>query len=146
MFVKFAMNGADDVLKYQKWKGCSVEKRSIALGRPGDTEKLHKAVTRARIDVEQGYFIIGPELPDTSSSAVRKALRDGDTEALGGQLHPAVAEWCLSCGPYQPRHSATAAKITVAKIDIPTMDADSLKKVRMPNRDGFTILYKNGVN
>ena len=25
------------------------------------------------------------------------------------------------------------------------MDADSLKKVRMPNRDGFTILYKNGV-
>ena len=55
---------------------------------------------------------MGPELPDISSTAVRKALQEGDGEALKGLLHPSVAwrktksssiqvaEWLLEKGIY----------------------------------------------
>jgi len=101
--VRFTLNGADDVLKYEKWKGCSANQRSIAMGRPGLTERLCVEVRQAGIDTEKGWFILGPELPDISSTAVRKALGGGNMTALDGLLHPRVAQWCLSEGPYKPK-------------------------------------------
>jgi len=109
-FVRFALNGADDVLKYQKWNGCSADRRFITMGRPGATQKLHTAVRCARIDPDLGWFIIGPELPDISSTAVRKALGDGDMAALEGLLHPEVAHWCLSYSPYKPKVAVPVVK------------------------------------
>eukprot|EP00440_Ansanella_granifera_P061532 gb/GFBE01066712.1/.p1 GENE.gb/GFBE01066712.1/~~gb/GFBE01066712.1/.p1 ORF type:complete len:274 (+),score=50.08 gb/GFBE01066712.1/:1-822(+) len=99
--VRYSMNGADDVLKYEKWNGCSESKRAIAMGRPGFTDKVRTKATRAKADSQNGYFILGPELPDISSSRVRSALKSGDLEELGQLLHPEVVRWCLSQGPYK---------------------------------------------
>lgn len=99
---RFSLNGADDVLKYEKWRGCGRNKRSITMGRPGETEKLLGKIRKAGIDPEQGWFIVGPELPDVSSTAVRKALAAADIETLHTMLHPHVAEWCLTESPYRP--------------------------------------------
>ena len=43
-FVKWVVNGADDVVKYRKWTSCGPGNRLITIGRPGDTEKVRKAV------------------------------------------------------------------------------------------------------
>jgi len=102
--VRFCLNGADDVLKYQKWRQCSPQHRLITMGRPGGyTEKLRSAVCRAGIDPEEGNFILGPELPDVSSTEVRRACKVGDNERLSQLLDSRVAAWCLSEGPYRPR-------------------------------------------
>ena len=102
-FVHFKLNGADDVLKYQKFKGASTARRSIAMGRPGVTEKLRAAVRKAGIDVEKGEFFIGPELPDISSTEVRSTCRAGDVVKLNQLVESHVAIWCMSKhSPYQP--------------------------------------------
>jgi len=102
-FVRYAMNGADDVLKYQKWKGCGPQRRGIVMGRPGVTERLAAQIRKSGLDIESGCFIVGPELPDISSTAVRAACAKGDRDALLGLLHPQVAEWCLTESPYKPK-------------------------------------------
>lgn len=102
-FVRFALNGADDVLKYRKWKSCSADKRAIAMGRAGMTEKLRTEVRRSGLDLERGWFIFGPELPDISSTAVRAAVGTGDLTALNRMLHPHVIQWCLTESPYKPK-------------------------------------------
>jgi broad specificity phosphatase PhoE len=48
------------------------------------------------IDTDDANFVLGPELPDISSSAVRAATVAGDQEALKRLAHPAVEEWLLS--------------------------------------------------
>jgi len=102
--VRFSLNGADDVLKYQKWRHCSREHRLITMGRPGGyTEKLKTAIRRAGIDPEEGNFIVGPELPDVSSTEVRRVCRMGDVECLSQLLDSRVAAWCLNEGPYRPQ-------------------------------------------
>merc|ERR1719220_3234213 len=94
------MNGADDVVKYGKWSWASRRARFITMGRPGYTEGVVKGMKGAGVDPEQGYFILGPELPDISSTAVREALATGDRKALEGLLHPKVAEWCIEHGAF----------------------------------------------
>jgi len=102
--VRLNLNGADDVLKYQKWNRCGPQHRLITMGRPGGyTERLKAAIRRARIDPEEGTFIIGPELPDVSSTEVRRACRVGDIERLSQLLDSRVAAWCINEGPYRPR-------------------------------------------
>jgi nicotinic acid mononucleotide adenylyltransferase len=100
-FVKFSLNGADDVVTYQKWNGSRESNRFITMGRPGYTEKVVAAMHKAKIDPQQGFFILGPELPDISSTEVRRALRARDLNTLEGLLHPAVLQWCLEKGPYK---------------------------------------------
>lgn len=106
-FVHFTLNGADDVVKYGKfrWPTDSTH-RYITMGRPGDTEKVRQGMERANIDPEKGHFILGPELPDISATEAREALRQGNQRMLQELLHPKVIEWCGRNGPYQPREEA----------------------------------------
>lgn len=99
-FVHFTMNGADDVAKYKKFLWSSPTSRFITMGRPGSTEEVVKGMARAGIDPDDGYCILGPELPDISSTAVRRALKQGDQGSLASLLHPRVAEWCLENKPF----------------------------------------------
>ena len=95
-FVQYHLNGADDVLNYEKWTWAVDENnRFIALGRPTYTERLRELAP------ETPLFLIGPELPDISSSQVRDALYEEDFEALAKLLHPAVVAWCLHHSPYR---------------------------------------------
>ena len=48
--------------------------RMITMGRPGATEAVERAARRAGVDLDAGRFIMGPELPDISSSEAREAL------------------------------------------------------------------------
>lgn len=93
-FIQYHMNGADDVLKYEKWNWAVEDERYITVGRPGYTEKLQSLAKETKL------FLIGPELPEISSSQVRTALFEQDNETLQRFLHPAVASWCLSHSPY----------------------------------------------
>jgi len=105
-FVHYSLNGADDVVKYQKWLGSGPKSRFVTMGRPGFTEKVLAGMRKARINPDDGFCLVGPELPDISSTAVRTALRELDIDALNGLLHPAVSNWCLSESPYSLQTSA----------------------------------------
>ena len=39
-FTNFTMNGADDVVKYSKWRSATADQRQIAFGRQGSTQKM----------------------------------------------------------------------------------------------------------
>lgn len=101
--IQFSLNGADDVVTYRKWAGSGPHHRFVTMGRPGYTQRLLSGLRKAKIDPDDGYCIVGPELPDISATAVRKALYNNDEDALNSLLHPAVAHWCQSRGPYRPR-------------------------------------------
>merc|ERR1711988_429482 len=82
-FVHFIMNGADDVVKYRKWTYAKHGNgRYITMGRPGDTQKVVAGMRSAGIDPEAGAFVLGPELPDMSSTDARAAVTRGDRAAL----------------------------------------------------------------
>ena len=99
-FVHFYMNGADDVVRYRKYR-VGPQHRMIVLGRPGYTAKALAGASRAGIDLQSGHLVIGPELPDISSSAAREALARGDRARAAALLHPAVLEWCEKHGPWR---------------------------------------------
>ena len=105
-FVHFYINGADDVVRYRKFADVGPQYRMIVLGRPGYTEKALAGAQRAGIDLDAGNFVMGPELPDISSSAAREALARGDRAGAAALLHPAVLEWCEEHGPWR---AATAS-------------------------------------
>lgn len=96
-FVKFSLNGADDVAKYRKWSQASRAHRLITMGRPGDTEKVLAGMRKSNVDQDDGFFIMGPELPNISSTRLRRLLRRGQTSAeeLGDLVDAAVGEWCI---------------------------------------------------
>ena len=54
---------------------------------------LASGAVKDGVDLDDGYFVVGPELPEVSSSAARKALIAGDESAIESYLHPAVIEW-----------------------------------------------------
>ena len=54
-FTIVALNGADDVLTYSKWRGASEADPQVAIGRAGDTSKLIEASRGAK------GFLIGQE-------------------------------------------------------------------------------------
>lgn len=97
-FVHFCMNGADDVVRYRKYQWSGPQSRFITMGRSGFTEEVQKGMAQARVDPDDGFFILGPELPDISSTAVRVALQESDMDALDGLVHPRVAGWCIEKG------------------------------------------------
>lgn len=94
-FIVFCMNGADDIVKYGKCSWSGPKSRFIAMGRPGYTDVLSKDMEEAGIDRDAGFFIMGPELEDVSSTLVREALVKGNELALDGLLDPRVTEWCI---------------------------------------------------
>jgi len=100
-FVTWWLNGADDVVKYKKWEKAGENSRRITMGRPGDTEAVAAAIQQTPLD--PNHFLLGPEMPDVSSTKVRALLRARDDRALTDMLHPAVMAWCYENSPYQPR-------------------------------------------
>lgn len=96
-FTQFQLNGADDVGRYHKWLGASRGHRLITMGRPGETEKVLKGVKKAKIDLDDGIFIMGPELPDISSTKLRSQLMKGekDPHRLSDLVNLKVAAWCI---------------------------------------------------
>ena len=68
------------------------------MGRPGDTERVLAGARDAGLDLDDGNFVMGPELPNISSTAARAALAQKDMPALKRLLHPRVAAWCLENG------------------------------------------------
>lgn len=118
----FELNGADDVVKYGKfWSQESA--RMIVMGRPGSTEAVREGMANARdrfgqpspIDADDTNFILGPELPDISSSAARKATVARDKVELQKLVHPAVAEWMLKAQQHQSRRSPPLFSVDMVK-------------------------------
>ena len=112
-FIRYEMNGADDVLKFEKWKHCKGGRRLITMGRPGFTEEVTERSMAFGVDLHKGNFIMAPELPDISSTEVRKALREEHGKPLEESiprlahlLHPIVAEWLLKSAIYVPESPA----------------------------------------
>jgi len=99
-FVSYVMNGADDVVKYKKWTD---HHRQIVMDRPGSDLWSH--LRRNKVH-SSDRFVVGPKLEDISSSKVRKALMNGDSNSLKAMLHVDVARWCWDHGPYRPPRSA----------------------------------------
>ena len=105
--VHFYMNGADDVLRNRKWAWAGPQVRMITMGRPGDTSNVIAQARGAGVDLDEGHFIMGPELPDISSSDVRKALACGDLAGAARLLHPDVLAWCVEHGVWRDAASET---------------------------------------
>ena len=99
-FTVWMLNGADDVVRYEKWEWASPGQPFITMGRKGESAPILKAIIRERLTSEA--FILGPDLPDISSTAARMALRRADVATLEACLHPGVAAWLSQHGPYQP--------------------------------------------
>jgi hypothetical protein len=102
-FERIKLNGADDVIEYEKWKKCSPTSRMIGMQRPGIG--LLEKVKHAK-EYKEGSFIIGPMLEDISSSAVRKAITEGDQRKLASVVYQSTLEWCVHSGkcPYKPQN------------------------------------------
>jgi hypothetical protein len=94
-FVDFDMNGADDVVKYEKWRFTGPKNRMITMGRPGSTQEVLQGMRGCAIDPDDGNCFLGPELPDISSTEARDLSAKGDQKELLTLLHPAVADWLL---------------------------------------------------
>jgi len=108
-FCVFDMNGADDVLKYEKWTHANADNKMIIMGRPGSTLAVRRGMERARVDANQGHCILGPELPSISSTAARSASKSGDAKALVQLVHPEVAQWLLHMDGHA--HAASSAAL-----------------------------------
>jgi len=102
-FIEFDMNGADDVVKYHKWNivTCDDVTRMFVMGRPGFTPTVLQAMEALRIDPDDGRHIVGPELPDISSTAARDAGKRGDVTTLLSIVHPSVASSLLKINGHE---------------------------------------------
>ena len=147
-FVRFIMNGADDVLNYKKWEMCrdSSYTRLITMGRPGFTEGVRDGMREIGINPDthpngNEFFILGPELPSVSSSAVRNALQTGHIQVLkdGNMLHPSVLKWCLEhpdspyrtdSGSDQIREKVKEAQTTPVQVTVQRPDSISSTMLR----------------
>ena len=120
-FVDFTMNGADDVVKYRKWRGAGPNCRLITMGRPGSSEHLRRGAASAQVRPE--HFLMGPELPDISSTAVRDVCARGDADALLSMVHPDVADWLLRSegheGLLQPLTGAAGDEVKLRRAAVP---------------------------
>lgn len=112
-FTQFKMYGADCNVNRQMAKAAAQEGRYIVMGRPGYTEQLRRRCQQEpNLDLDDGFFVLGPTLSDISSTEARKLLgeykRPGADDAgrarlmeqLQRQLHPAVLQWCLDNCPW----------------------------------------------
>eukprot|EP00928_Gymnodinium_smaydae_P000128 TRINITY_DN10047_c0_g3_i1.p1 TRINITY_DN10047_c0_g3~~TRINITY_DN10047_c0_g3_i1.p1 ORF type:complete len:308 (+),score=32.74 TRINITY_DN10047_c0_g3_i1:40-963(+) len=107
-FIEIDMNGADDVVKYSKWRYTNPSKRMIVMGRPGSTAAVVAGMKTSRIDPDAGTCFLGPELADISSTAAREASTRGDRETLLTMVHPLVADWLLRRDGYEMATVASA--------------------------------------
>lgn len=95
------------------------------MGRPGSTDDVRRGMASAGVAPE--HCILGPELPDISSSQARAASAIGDRATLLQMLHPAVASWLLR----RDGHGADAPKADAGQADwehLPFADIRSVQR------------------
>ena len=93
-FTYICMNGADDVWNNRKYNynfANAWATKMLIMGRPGYTQPVYEALKKRRVDFEGGVCILGPELPNISSSAARSGAIE--------QLDPTVAAYLESTHP-----------------------------------------------
>eukprot|EP00756_Hemistasia_phaeocysticola_P025076 Hpha_TRINITY_DN15987_c2_g3::TRINITY_DN15987_c2_g3_i1::g.72304::m.72304 len=90
----YYLNGADDVVKYRKWEWTGPFNRFITMCRPGYTETLLLEMRKQGV-IPSPYFLIGPELPDISSTEARAALKRGDLATATKLLDEGVVAWLM---------------------------------------------------
>lgn len=96
VFDHFNMNGSDDVLKYRKWCDAAPRNKFITMLRPGSAGALAQRLQAFGWPPHgTANFIVGPELPDVSSTAARRLSRAGDRAGLLQLVHLDVADWML---------------------------------------------------
>ena len=96
VFEHFNMNGSDDVLKYLKWVDACPTNRFITMLRPGSSGVMAQNLHAFGMPPEgTADFILGPELPDISSTAARRLSRAGDRTNLMKLTHPDVVDWLI---------------------------------------------------
>ena len=101
------LNGADDVVRHQKWRNASASTPFITMDRPGHTQEVLNAIHSGH--VAPHHFLVGRQLPDISSSAARRALAQADAAEIGRLLHPDVAKWCRQHSPWARALPSTRA-------------------------------------
>ena len=93
-FVVFEVNGADDVVKFSKF-GADLDDgyRMITMGRAGSMAQLQRGLEEEGIGADNKFFLLGPELPDISSTAARQARASANWASLCRLVHADVARW-----------------------------------------------------
>ena len=113
-FVEYDVNGADDVVNNNKvaWAGKKhrFRKMNVRNGKEApacfvtflrdkhDNIGLMQHIQDAGFDPPNKYCIVGPEIEDFSSTAVRQALERRDIEGLRVMVHDLVADKLLEPG------------------------------------------------
>ena len=77
----------------------STDNRFITMGRGDYTELVKNAIDKHNLN--PNYFILGPTLPDISSTRAREGLKCGDLSTVQQLLHPDVIHW-LRTHPRSP--------------------------------------------
>lgn len=126
-FTEFDMNGADDVVKYEKWRFVGPDCRRITIGRPGSTAAVLDGMRSSGVDPDDGYFFLTPDLPDISSTAARDASARGDIKTLLTMLHPAVADWLLCRDGHKGLATTKLDSMLAQKQGAPAAKASGLK-------------------
>eukprot|EP00929_Paragymnodinium_shiwhaense_P062825 TRINITY_DN31382_c0_g1_i1.p1 TRINITY_DN31382_c0_g1~~TRINITY_DN31382_c0_g1_i1.p1 ORF type:complete len:923 (-),score=153.83 TRINITY_DN31382_c0_g1_i1:448-3216(-) len=124
-FIEFMLNGADDAVKMQTWLYAGPRNRAITIGRPGYTCAVVDGMREQGIDGASGHFVLGPELEDISSSAVRAASERGDRRTLLSMLQPSVADWML-------RHAGHDGLVSLDFLFLNTTDSGALRHNTLP--------------
>ena len=103
-FCQYELDGADVAFKNKVWTSCTQDHKRIVMGRACEsgefdpTQKIIEFMQQGTIP--SANFMLGPILPDISSTRVRDALRTQDIVALREMLCPRVLEWLLANSPY----------------------------------------------
>lgn len=85
---RYYLNGADDVVRYQKWREARANNRLLIAGRGHCTEEVLSHAT----DNRAPYYIVLHERTQISSSRIRRLLRDRNLSELRRHMHPGVLE------------------------------------------------------
>lgn len=113
-FQEYFVDGADHAVEEKYWRVVCAQHRRMCAGRAATdgeqngTDDVLRALEQDGRGInsawfQEGFFAILPEQEETSSSAVRRALKavPPDMAVLQRCLHPSILRWCLTEGPYR---------------------------------------------
>jgi len=98
-FTPFQMKPAADVFKEETWRSTLAHSfhrtRLITIPQEKHTDLVRSGMSQCKIDPEDGYCFLGPEIQDISNEALLEAAANGEDSTLKGWLHPAVADMLM---------------------------------------------------
>jgi len=116
--VLYEISGADDAMKYSKWRYAKPSCRVyIPLRSPDPFFRETQELLRAMGGDMSAWpdCLLGPGLPSYSSTLVRKAFVESDEPTIRSFLHPAVAAWLKANGPWRPRAALLAGDVDLVE-------------------------------